>query len=139
MDRRTEIAPCGVFCGACPSYNKTCLGCPSENTEQKRRSKWGCKIRKCCYEEKNLDYCGYCDEFPCDIVNKKLLTNHKDQKEFEYRYEIIEDMKRLKEIGVDELIKLKNKEYTCPNCNGTIAFYNFKCNTCGRVYKDGRY
>ena len=51
-----ELAPCSVFCGACPSFNKTCFGCPSESKKQKRISKWGCKIRKCCYEEKNIKY-----------------------------------------------------------------------------------
>lgn len=33
-ERKSALAPCGVFCGACPSYEKTCLGCASESKEQ---------------------------------------------------------------------------------------------------------
>jgi len=33
------LAVCGVYCGACPSFNKTCLGCSCENKDQERTSK----------------------------------------------------------------------------------------------------
>ena len=29
-----ELAPCGVFCGACPSLGKSCLGCASDDKRQ---------------------------------------------------------------------------------------------------------
>ncbi|MHA1491694.1 MAG: hypothetical protein ACTSRI_18815 [Promethearchaeota archaeon] len=55
-----EISYCGLYCGACPSYQKkTCLGCRSNNKKQSRKSKWSCKIRKCCIELKNVLYCCY--------------------------------------------------------------------------------
>jgi hypothetical protein len=38
-NRYNELAPCGVFCGTCPSYNKTCKGCASEDKEQARCGK----------------------------------------------------------------------------------------------------
>ena len=34
-NRRNELAPCGVFCAACPSFDKTCNGCSSDNQKQK--------------------------------------------------------------------------------------------------------
>jgi hypothetical protein len=90
MDKRTEkLASCGVYCAACPSFNKTCLGCASEDRNQKRKSKWGCRIRKCCYEQKHLDYCAYCDDFPCGIYRKKLLNTHAGDPRFTYRFEIL--------------------------------------------------
>jgi len=131
-NRRNELAPCGVFCAACPSFNKTCNGCPSENKNQKRKSKWNCKIRKCCYEEMNVEYCGYCNSFPCKKINKKLIKSHKWEKQFKYRHEIPENMKKLKKLGVDNYIKLKEKEYSCPDCNGIIYFYHYKCSNCGK-------
>jgi hypothetical protein len=39
-------------------------------------------------------------------------------------------MKKLKELGVDKFIKFKEKEYTCPDCKGTIPFYHYKCSVC---------
>jgi hypothetical protein len=52
-----ELAPCGVFRGACPSMNKTCLGCVSLKKNQIRSSEWACKMRLCCYRNKDLASC----------------------------------------------------------------------------------
>ncbi len=49
-----SLAPCGVYCKACPSLNISCNGCGSEKQKQKRKSKYTCKIRTCCFEKKNL-------------------------------------------------------------------------------------
>lgn len=130
--RRNELAPCGVFCAACPSFNKTCLGCHSEIKEQNRKSKWNCKIRKCCYEEMKVDYCGFCRSFPCDKINKKLINSHKRDSKFKYRHEIPENMDKLKLLGVEKFIKLKSQEYSCPICHGIIYFYYYKCSQCGK-------
>ena len=105
-----ELAPCGVFCGACPSFNKTCLGCPSENKEQKRKSKWGCKIRKCCYEEKDIQYCSYCEQFPCEKINKKIINSHPRETKFKYRHELLDNAKKLKELGVEKYLKYQKKD-----------------------------
>ena len=129
-NRRIEVAPCGVFCLACPSFNKSCLGCPSENKKQSRKSKWSCKIRRCCYGEMEIDYCGYCESFPCDIINKKLIESHEGNSRFEYRHEIPDNMKKLKQLGVEEYIKGKRKEYSCPDCGGIVYFYYNICSQC---------
>lgn len=131
-NRRKELAPCGVFCAACPSFDKTCLGCSSEIKEQNRKSKWNCTIRHCCYEEKKIDYCGYCDTFVCDKINTKLINSHIGQPEFKYRHEIPENMERIKKLGVEQYIETKSQEYLCPICNGTIHFYSYTCNRCGK-------
>jgi len=131
-DRKNEVAPCGVFCAACPSYNKSCFGCSSENQKQKRKSKWSCKIRQCCYEKKKIDYCVYCEDFPCKIINKKLIKSHEGDYRFKYRHEIPEDMKRIKLSGMEKFIELKRKEYLCKYCGGSIYFYSYKCSQCER-------
>lgn len=131
-NRRIELAPCGVFCGACPSFNKSCFGCSSESRNQNRKSKWNCKIRRCCYEEMKIDYCGYCKSFPCDKINKKLINSHIGERNFKYRHEIPEDMEKLKQFGIEKYIKIKSKEYSCPACNGIIYFYYYKCSKCGK-------
>ncbi len=131
-DRSNELAPCGVFCAACPSFKKSCYGCSSENRKQKRKSKWSCKIRKCCYEKIKINYCGFCNCFPCDIINDKLIKSHEDDNRFKYRHEIPENMERIKSIGVEEFIKLKRKDYSCGYCGGFAYFYYYKCNQCGK-------
>lgn len=135
-DRNIEVAPCGVYCAACPSFNKSCLGCASENRKQKRISKWACTIRQCCYEKKEVDYCGYCNSFPCDIINKRIIKSHEGDKRFKYRHEVADNMGKIKSLGVDAFIRIKKKDYECDNCGGSAYFYHYKCNQCGKeVYK----
>lgn len=131
-DRNEEVAPCGVFCAACPSYNKSCLGCASENKNQKRISKWSCLIRQCCYEKNQIDYCAFCESFPCAIIEKKLINSHADDKRFKYRHEIPENVEKIKSLGVEEFIKTKMKDYACRHCGGFGYFYHYSCNQCGK-------
>ena len=76
-----ETAPCGIYCGACPSLKirKTCLGCGSEDRKQKRKSKWSCGIRRCCFEDKNLNFCIDCADFPCKKIDKLKKSLEKKQ------------------------------------------------------------
>ncbi len=129
--RINELAPCGVFCGACPSFERSCLGCPSEDQDQKRISKWSCRIRKCCYENKNLDYCIYCDEFPCKIIKKKLLDTHMEDPRFAYRHEVIKIFPKLLELGEEHYHQYQKDRWICPICAGRVLFYEYRCIACG--------
>jgi hypothetical protein len=113
-----ELAPCGVFCGACPSFNKTCLGCASESKEQKRTSKWGCKIRDCCYNIEEKDFC--------------LLHSHPGEIKFKYRHEIPEIFQKLKELGVDDYLEFQKQRWSCSSCGSRVNFYHYKCSKCGK-------
>lgn len=57
---------CGIVCSVC-EYKKTmCNGCT-----QLQKPFWaqtGCPVKMCC-EEKKLENCGFCKEFPCDLLN----------------------------------------------------------------------
>ncbi len=132
-ERPNELAPCGVFCGACPSYGKTCFGYPSESRAQKRTSKWNCRIRRCCYDTMKKGYCIECDRFPCEIIKKKLIDSHPEDPRFNYRHEIPAMFPVMKEIGTDAYIEIQKNRWTCPSCGGTILFYHHKCNKCGRM------
>ncbi len=130
------LAPCGVYCGACPSFGKSCLGCASEDSNQPRRSKWGCKIRSCCYETKKYDFCVDCPEYPCKIVNTKLFKEHIDDPRFTYRFEIPGLFGKLKTLGIDKYMEFQRSRWTCEKCGGTIRFYDYKCDTCHKESKD---
>ena len=55
---------CGVSCGACVRKEKVkCTGCVSMPAPF-----WGgkCGVKSCC-EEKGLDHCGLCPDFPCKM------------------------------------------------------------------------
>lgn len=126
-----QMAPCGVYCGACPSFQVSCNGCGSEDRNQRRKSKWGCKIRKCCFEEKNLNFCYQCNEFPRKKYCLKLSESHLGDNRFQYRHELPGNLKRMKNIGMKKWLKEQNANWQCPKCPGTIKFYHYKCSDCG--------
>jgi hypothetical protein len=128
----SELAPCGIFCGACPSYNKTCLGCASQSQKQQRKSKWNCGIRICCYEEKELSFCGFCVQFPCGEVNKKLINSHPGKTRFKYRHEIPENMTKLLELGLVDYLDYQKQRWSCPSCGGQVVFHKYVCVECGK-------
>lgn len=130
-NRSTELAPCGVYCGACPSFGKSCFGCASGDHSQKRSSKWNCKIRNCCYNDKELDYCIDCNEFPCKLINKKLVNSHPGDERFSYRHEIPTIFPKLKTMSVEEFTAYQKRRWTCSKCDGTIRFYHYTCDQCG--------
>ena len=130
--RIRELAPCGVFCGACPSFGRSCFGCPSEDKNQKRISKWSCKIRSCCYETKNLDYCIYCAEFPCKIIEEKLFATHAEDPRFAYRHEVTRIFPKLLELGEEQYLQYQKDRWICPTCAGRVLFYEYRCVDCGR-------
>lgn len=130
--RHCELAPCGVYCGACPSFNITCFGCASDDKNQKRSSKWGCKIRSCCYTEKGLNYCIDCDQFPCNIFSSKLLGTHKKDPRFNYRFEIPLLLSKLKIMSSKNFIRFQKERWKCNSCGGTIRFYHYRCDKCGK-------
>jgi hypothetical protein len=69
-----SLAPvCGIYCGECQFLGKTCEGCG----KIKGRPFWTaemptkiCPLFDCCVNQRKLEHCGLCDEFPC----KTFLT-----------------------------------------------------------------
>ncbi len=55
---------CGVCCSKCERKEKVnCIGCTNM-----KMPFWGteCFVKSCC-ENKGIDHCGQCGEFPCDV------------------------------------------------------------------------
>lgn len=130
--RMNELAPCGVYCGACPSFGKSCKGCGSNDLDQKRPSKFCCKIRSCCYHDHQLDFCIECAMYPCSLMTKKLFTSHRGDLRYTYRHEIPHIFAQLKWMSLDQYLEFQKKRWKCNSCGGTIHFYHYKCDTCGK-------
>ena len=125
------VAPCGIFCGACPSFGRTCKGCSSEDRDQRRGSKWGCHLRRCCIEERGLAFCHQCDDHPCARYERKLTASHQGDPRFEYRREVRENLKRIAEVGAEEWLAEEDARWRCPDCGGRVHFYHYACSRCG--------
>ena len=130
------LAPCGIYCGACPSFGKTCLGCASlvQDGGQKRISKWSCKLRVCCYEEKGLQYCSQCQDFPCAKHQKKLMVSHPADPRFQYRRDVPHNLILLQKLGTEAYLTQMAEKYTCPHCGGQVVWYHYRCSECGKEF-----
>lgn len=122
------VSYCGVFCGACPSLLvvKSCLGCGSENHNQKRISKWGCKIRNCCIE-KGINSCAECEELPCS--KRRRLDNRYLEK---YHIDLVEMCSEMEFENIDVWIAKQYERWNCEHCGGIVDPYERKCNDCGK-------
>ena len=125
------MGPCGVYCGACPAFDKTCKGCGSDDRQQKRTSKFSCKLRRCCFEVKDVDHCFQCDEYPCAKLLDKLPRSHPGDPRFRYRLEVLDNSERIKQVGVERWLEEQDTRWSCPKCGGRVHFYHYRCSQCG--------
>lgn len=113
MEKNQMIAVCGLNCSECDIFRASdnpeiaqrivnwfkeerhidvkiedihCLGCREDRTKH-----WSpdCWILRCCVDEKGLEFCYQCEDFPCE----KLSEWAKESKKYE------EALNRLKEMG----------------------------------------
>ena len=98
-----------------------CKGCLSDVVSISCRE---CKIRDCAFA-KGLTRCSECHEFPCDLVksfNDDGLPHHA---------EVLKNIERQKEFGIDAWIEEQDKRWRCPGCSAETDWYAGKCLQCG--------
>lgn len=66
MSCKTIESRCGILCGECTYREQmNCAGCVHI-----QKPFWGeCPVKACC-EERCVEHCGQCEEFPCDLLNQ---------------------------------------------------------------------
>jgi hypothetical protein len=66
-----QYAPvCGIYCGGCRFLGDQCKGCGHVNGKPFWTSQLPtgiCPLYDCCRNNKKLEHCGLCPEFPCSI------------------------------------------------------------------------
>ncbi|MCD4753428.1 MAG: DUF3795 domain-containing protein [Anaerolineaceae bacterium] len=97
-----RIPACGVFCGGYSTYTRERKPCPGADINIKRCE--GCKTFHLCCEEKGINHCYECNDFPC----KRFKSFSK--RWLKYGQDFIENQKLLKEIGVDKFINHYNSK-----------------------------
>lgn len=151
-DKQEFAAPCGLYCGACSiraAYNRkdarmlkamadgvamylghtvevsdmACSGCLSDTLAAPCRE---CKIRDCAFS-RGLTRCSECADFPCELVknfNDDGLPHHA---------EVLKNIRRQKEIGVDRWIAEQDNRWRCPGCSAGTDWYAGECPECDRT------
>lgn len=86
LDDAKLAAPCGLYCGVCPVFMASsnnalaeklaqtmglpperikCLGCKTEKGHIKIMGEPVCPTYHCCIEQRSLQFCYQCKDFPC--------------------------------------------------------------------------
>ncbi|MBI9050810.1 MAG: DUF3795 domain-containing protein [Anaerolineaceae bacterium] len=121
------LAPCGITCITCYAYlrkKKPCLGCLGEDAAKPNH----CRVcnKKTCATERGLTHCAQCDDFPCLLV-KRLDKSYRQR----YQTSLIENGKRLREVGFAQHLLNEQQRWQCSECGGVICIHDHLCSNCG--------
>lgn len=143
LEKKKLSAVCGLFCPSCTLFIGTkedpqrlkafaeryrmpveaweCEGCRSE-----KRSFYcenTCKMAACA-ADKGLEFCGECEEYPCDELKKF-------QAERPHRIELWKSLDRIANVGYSQWFNEMLEHYSCPNCQTINSTYDRVCRACG--------
>jgi len=100
-----DISVCGINCEKCKSYNANECGKCRGPLEAHRSS--NCVLMPCA-REKGHRYCFECDDFPCQKLEDFASDGYGHHKQ------TVENMKKMKEIGIETWIAEQEKCMFCP-------------------------
>jgi len=95
-----------------------CEGCRSKKTFQFAKA---CAIRACA-DEKRLESCNQCKDFPCDHFRAFPFEISKQQ--------MLAALPRWKELGTEKWVRETEKRFTCSYCGSLLHRYATVCNRC---------
>lgn len=122
------LAPCGVNCIGCSAHHKQkkpCRGCKGPD-EYKRPSCLNC-VRKRCADERGLEWCFQCGEFPC----KQIRTLDKSYRT-RYGIYLVKKGRLAAERGAAAVVERDRLRLTCA-CGGVICQIDGRCSECGET------
>jgi hypothetical protein len=77
-----------------------------------------------CAEDRGVEFCGDCGDYPCDIIKTF-------QAEMPHRLELWAAQDRIKEVGYKKWFDEMLEHYSCPNCQTINTAYLPSCRKCG--------
>jgi hypothetical protein len=144
------VAPCGLYCGACPMYlasqqkdgqkiealhkqfssgnmklaveDLLCDGCIANGRIASFCRK--CGIRDCASKKTKSQRCSECSDFACSRItgfNNDGMLHHA---------EVLENLRQLRGMGIKEWTKHEAARWSCPQCKSQISWYDAECSKC---------
>lgn len=95
---------CGIYCGNCDFLGEQCEGCGYVNGKPfwtAQTPSGICPIYDCCSNQKQIEHCGVCKEFPCKIFLELRDPNMSDEEFQKSLTKRQEALKRQIEIGTE--------------------------------------
>lgn len=118
------LAPCGMNCELCHSFQnkkKPCPGCQAE-TGEIRKSCRNCIIKAC---DKKQAYCFECVDYPC-----KRLQSLDLRYRAKYNMSMLENLAYIKEYGEKAFLEQQRDRYACPDCGNLRTVHYDYCVYC---------
>jgi hypothetical protein len=143
-------AICGIYCGSCPAYlalrrddqaeleslarvngipvqEVGCAGCLSGLLMPECRE---CRHGfRACAKSHSVTWCFECPEFPCQRLRD--FRNIHERKGVSHHKNVIADLTRMQEMGVESWLEAKSRESSCQNCGQGLYWFERKCPSCG--------
>ena len=124
------VAPCGINCSVCYAYlrNKNkCGGCWGPN-KSKTKHCITCQIKNCEHlAATSSKFCYECGQFPCARV-KQIDKRYRTK----YKTGLIDNLRYIKEIGLEDFILKDKEKWKCSKCGGSICMHKGFCLSCGK-------
>jgi len=98
-----------------------CGGCYSPDRQCSKK----CSIFAC--EQVRNRYHHTCTEFPC-----KRLRQLDERYRKKYGMNMIDNLEKIRSLGIREFIKMERERWTCKACGGIINVHKGKCSDCGK-------
>ena len=127
------IAPCGMNCGLCVSYQA--MRCDINKPGFNKRYCPGCipRGKNCTFMRSHCQrvgkglvrFCFECADFPCQRL-KALDKRYRDQ----YHMSMIGNLEYIKTHGMACFLEEQAAKWKCPACGGTICCHNGLCLNC---------
>lgn len=100
-----NLAPCGIHCELCSYFKKErtphCSGCE----KQKGHPFWGeCKLYACA-KDHEVEHCGLCQDFPCELFVNQYDPEHGQASAFR-RAGLLAYRKR---VGTEKFVEMLRK------------------------------
>jgi hypothetical protein len=127
--KSSMIAPCGLNCTTCLTQFRpkvTCGGCNSDDCIKPKYCS-SCVLKNCKTRlENNYKYCYQCSTFPCRRL--KQLDKRYSTK---YHMSLLDNLGRIKEIGIRKYIKEEKEKWMCGKCGSLLSVHREYCFNCG--------
>ncbi len=116
------IAPCGMDCGLCIGYLRDkdrCSGCRTRDDGKAKSVLVPARIRNCeiMLGADQSGFCGHCGKMPCPRL-RRLDARYRAK----YRMSMLENLRIINDLGVEEFIEWERERRTCPQCGGWSAY-----------------
>jgi len=108
MQDLSLAAPCGLYCGDCDYLESQCWGCGQVQGKPFWTAQFEaivCPMYDCCVNQKQLEHCGLCSEFPCEPFTSLRDPALNDEEAEQSLQQRMKDLRLRKEIGTEAWLK----------------------------------